>query len=592
MSTRQHIQSNKTPRTDIGTVVLHWIAVLALAIAAVTGLAIAADSTDRPWLRAARMMLPQGDIWSLHILAGLTLAALAVSYAVYLRQAGLRRRVRLDRVRLYCLFRRGAARWRALNVVLTWLLYTAMAAQMVTGVALYLGLGGTIVTLHFWIAIALLGYPIVHTLAHYAGGGLPQLLRILRPTRLANARPEATFADLVAEHFDRSKSAEPHKRPPTTLHAHPLAVAAATGIAVAAMATSLDVASRDRLIVRAIERTEAPRLDGDLADPVWRKAPLTIVHTQQGANFGGTGASSVRIRAVHDGEWAYFAFTWDDPTRSLKHLPLIKKADGWHLVHTHYDIEDENAYYEDKFAVMLAASASLPAAGAAHSGNQPLPGKPAAFSGRGLHYTTDGSIVDVWHWKAARGGLLGWMDDNYFGPPIEPTNPEISGKSRYKAGYATDPGKAIYANNFDQKPPGGYAGTIVPKRLPKDLLALHTAMGPVDLDPDHGEAEGAQWWMTDASSVPYALDVDARIPIGTVIPGVIISGTTSGDRADIRCAARWAAGRWTLEVARKLDTRSAMDVAIKTGISMWVSAFDHAQTRHTRHMRPIRLEVE
>ena len=78
----------------------------------------------------------------------------------------------------------------------------------------------------------------------------------------------------------------------------------------------------------------------------------------------------------------------------------------------------------------------------------------------------------------------------------------------------------------------------------------------------------------------------------TVIPGVIMSGEFSGDRADVRCAARWAAGRWSLEVARRLDTGSANDVAIESGVFMRVAAFDHTQVRHTRHVRPVRLEVE
>jgi Ethylbenzene dehydrogenase len=82
------------------------------------------------------------------------------------------------------------------------------------------------------------------------------------------------------------------------------------------------------------------------------------------------------------------------------------------------------------------------------------------------------------------------------------------------------------------------------------------------------------------------------MPVGSVIPGVILDGEFSGDRADIRCAARWASGRWSLEVARRLDTGSAFDVPIESGVFMRVAAFDHSQIRHTRHMRPIRLEVE
>ena len=93
-------------------------------------------------------------------------------------------------------------------------------------------------------------------------------------------------------------------------------------------------------------------------------------------------------------------------------------------------------------------------------------------------------------------------------------------------------------------------------------------------------------------TLPFAPELDARLPVGSVIPGVLLAGEFSGDRADVRCAGRWAAGRWSLEVVRRLDTGSAYDVAIESGVFMRVAAFDHSQIRHTRHVRPVRLEVE
>ena len=133
---------------------------------------------------------------------------------------------------------------------------------------------------------------------------------------------------------------------------------------------------------------------------------------------------------------------------------------------------------------------------------------------------------------------------------------------------------------------------VTPRRLPKDLAAIVTAMGQVTLDPDVGESDGARWFMTAEETVPYTSEVDRLIPVGTVLPGVIISGEYAGDRADVRCAARWASGHWALEVARRLETKSQYDVPLKTGVFMRVAAFDHTQIRHTRHVRPIRLEVE
>jgi hypothetical protein len=318
--------------------------------------------------------------------------------------------------------------------------------------------------------------------------------------------------------------------------------------------------------------------------------------TNQGGNFDGKGESRIDIRAVHDGTWAYFLFTWDDPTRSLKHLPLVKEIDGWHMLHDGYESGDEHEYNEDKFSVLLTTlDATLAGDRTFHAGTHPIPEAPPTMTGRGLHYTPGNDVyVDVWLWKATSSGSTGWMDDSHFGPPLDPTPMQVRNVVPYRGGFAPDPGTANYADNFilSDEPAVDGKRTITPRRLPRDLAKTAAAMGEIDLDPNHGESEGARWFMTEAESVPYSSQQDVTVPVGTVIPGVIISGEFSGDRADIRCAARWASGHWALEVARRLDTHSQYDVPLQTGVFMRVAAFDHSQIRHTRHVRPIRLEVE
>ena len=105
--------------------------------------------------------------------------------------------------------------------------------------------------------------------------------------------------------------------------------------------------------IHRIAVADAPILDGDTSDPVWRSIPPFSVMTNKGDNFDGKGESKIEIRAVHDGTWAYFLFTWEDPTRSLKQLPLIKQADGWHMLHNGYENGDEHDFNEDKFSVLL-----------------------------------------------------------------------------------------------------------------------------------------------------------------------------------------------------------------------------------------------
>jgi cytochrome b subunit of formate dehydrogenase len=593
------MRQQKTSKTDLGTIVFHWGTVVALGVSLFTGLRIAADSPDHAWLLQIAWLLPQGSVWQFHLFAGMGLASVAIAYATYIIKARLSKRITLDRARLSGFTHGGRQRWAALNVLMYWALYGVLTLQIITGALLYLGFGNNIVVTHFMGAIALLAFPLVHVGTHYLLGGTNQILRIFRPTQIEQPKAAQNFTDILIEHYVKNSAVQTQPIPPreansqgVSLHVHPLGIAVATGLAAAIAVASADYNLSGTLVITRILDAQMPRIDGDLSDTAWQYAKPVAIDTNQGANFGGSGASRIEVRAVHTEKFAFFAFTWDDPSRSVKHLPLIKKEDGWHVLNEQYDIEDEDSYSEDKIGVMFSRSPEMGGSGTAHLGAKPLAAMPASYSGRGLHYTTDGSIVDVWNWKAARGGLLGWVDDNYFGPPVKPKPEELERKTRYKGGYATDPGKTIFSNNFAQESVGGYKGPIEPTRLPRSLQDTVKAMGRIDLDPSHGEENDARWWMTEAESQPYTAEYDAGIPVGTIIPGVLIAGNYEGDRADVQGAAHWAAGRWTLELFRKMDTGTKFDVPFENGISMWVSAFDHSQTRHTRHLKPITLEIE
>jgi hypothetical protein len=609
-------------KTDYGTIILHWLFVAAFAVALFSGLRIATESPDRTWINLFDVFLPSESVWTAHMQAAVALVALALAYTVYLVRSGLGRRIQLDGVRLRGLFSRGQSRLSAINACLYWIFFVTMLALLVSGGLLYFGLysGHDVAMLHWVGTWVILVFAVLHVVTQYKSGGASQLLRIFRPAPLPAPPPRLDAVELLnllveqqaahpiqpdddpdiaqtpeigAAPRERARKAK-SKNP--TLQANAFVVAAAAAITGASVIVAADRVSVDHLQVHRITSAEAPTLDGDTSDRAWRSVtPFTLI-TGEGGNFDGKGESRIDIRAVHDGTWAYFLFTWEDQTRSLKHLPLVKQADGWHLLRAGYDIGDEHDYNEDKFSVLLTTSdVTLAGDRTFHAGPHPIPNAPATMTGRGLHFTAAG-YVDVWQWKATSGGPTGWMDDAHFGPPVDPTPMQVANIIPYKGGFAPDPGTVNYQDNFTvvaDKVDGTYRSHLIaPLRLPRNVAETAAAMGSVDLDPDHGESDGARWFMTGAESVPYSADADAHLPIGTVIPGVIVDGEFSGDRADIRCAARWASGHWALEVARRLDTGSEYDVPIRSGVFMRVAAFDHSQIRHTRHVRPIRLEVE
>lgn len=593
--------------TDYGTVILHALIIVSFAVLVGTGLRIATDDPDSEWLAMLDSLLPVEHLWFRHLAAGVMLAAVLAGYACYVRGARLQARVRLDRARLLAMLRPGKARWAAINVVAYWVLIGALATEILTGVAVLAGAGRQMLSIHRDATFVCLASVIAHVALHLATGGVGQLLRVARPGPLNVGPPPPNLAELLAEQLASQARQEPppaaaeavrkegetHRaREPATLKAHPFATALAVALAVGALALGAEQATRESLHIVEIPSTLAPRLDGELSDPAWAEAKPVTVLTTQGGDFGGTHQSAIEIRAVHDGEYAYFAFVWEDPTRSLKHQPLVKRDGRWRIAATREDLADESKYNEDKLAVLLARPGLPLIGGAIHLARLPLPDKPSSSTGRGLHYTADGGVADVWQWRASHGGLAGHVDNCHFGTPTTPAAPERDPASQYSGGFARDPGEAPYLLNLVEVHGHGDETAILPRRLPRDNTAIANALGRISDGPGESESEGARWWMTLSQSVPYAPALDAQIPDGTVIPSVVLSDKIEITRSSIRGMARWAAGRWTLELARRLYTGSPHDVPIKTGVLMWLAAFDHAEKRHTRHLRPFRLEVD
>ena len=580
----------RRPTTDSGTVVLHFVLVISFVVLVATGLRIASDDPMATWLSAFDRVLPMENLWFRHLVAALVLSATLAGYITYIVRARLTARVRLDGPRLAGLRRRGSAHYASLHALAYWGLMLSLMTEVVTGTALFLGSGQPVLAIHLWATATCLLFVALHIGLQAAIGGLKQLARIFRPSALVIAPPPPDLAELLADQLSQAKDAKPNVRS-TTLNAHPIANAMAVMGALGFIALGVENTTRPELRVRLIARAEAPQLDGDLSDPVWTKAIATSVLTTQGGDFGGDGQSFVDVRAVHDGEFIYFAFTWTDPTRSLKHLPLVKTTDGWHVAQTDHDKADENRFHEDKFAVLFTPP-SLPLIGAAiHLAVTPSSAKPASTTGRGLHYTL-GSIADVWQWRASHQGFVGHVDNCHIGGLKDPTPDQASGRQRYMGGFALDPGTPAYHANTQSDGEKTSDERVFPKRLPRDLAATIRALGRVSDTSAQSESEGARWWMTEAESAPYSAVADAVIPVGTVIPGIVMHDLVGDDQASVRGVARWAAGRWTLEVARRLYTGSPYDIPMKTGILMWVAAFDHSETRHTRHLRPFRLEIE
>jgi cytochrome b561 len=535
------------PRSDLPTVLMHWGLVLALLVSVSTGWRIASMTDSSLLMRWVDILALQGNVLRWHFVSASVLTALVIAYVAFLIQLGLGGRLTFRSAALKSPDR--ATRWAAINKLIYWISAAMLLGAFVTGVLVYFFPGvlptDPVVFVHKWLSWGFVLYIVLHMVAQLVMGGVRQLLKIMTP-RLAYGLGAT--------------------------------VALSAGAAAAAVAYVSDRSAQMTLHVAKVDG--APALDGSASDAQWAQAQEVVVHTSRGFNFAGTGEVAVHVKALHDGDKAYFLFRWPDATRSQKHLPVQKTESGWKIVETNYTVSDENAYYEDKFAVMVAQS-PVAAGNTFQGGPKPFPDKPSPDSKLGLHATVDGSLADVWHWKGVRSGSLNQFDDNHFGPVLEPK------KGRYTGGYTQDAKTAGgYEQIFSKIPDSKY---VTLKYLPKDLAAVQARM---QYNPDPEVSDEGNMAMAKTEVVPYTPEADAAIPVGTVLPSVVFDKPFEGDRGDVSAHAEWKDGWWTIEASRKLDTGSKFDQPIANGMFMWVAAFDHAQVRHTRHVHPLKLQLQ
>src|SRR4051812_26315865 len=229
--------SGAAPRTDVGTLVLHWTTAIAFTVSLFTGIRIAADALYAPVSKWLSPILPQGQIWTWHFLAGLTLFFCAASYLIYMRRSALANRNALKKTRVMVMPVASKMRYGGLNVLLHWAAYLIIGIMTVTGIFLYLGHGGWLVQIHSYVAFIGLGYIFVHAIAHYLFGGWWQVFRVFRPAKLV-----------------LTEAVQPK----------PLLIAAGVGVLVVGGIAASDTFFRDTMTIRRVATAPDPaKLLGD-----------------------------------------------------------------------------------------------------------------------------------------------------------------------------------------------------------------------------------------------------------------------------------------------------------------------------------------
>ncbi len=332
------------------------------------------------------------------------------------------------------------------------------------------------------------------------------------------------------------------------------AVVLAGGLVLGLLIGQPEAQQKNLLVSKKV--AAGPAVDGTMED-VWQSAAPLTVKAVGGKNLPGS-STEITMRSVYTDDMVYFLVQYKDPTQSLRREPWQKQADGsWKRLTDPADKGgDNNAYYEDKLAIIWAISSPAfeqkGCVSACHTGE----GKPF-----GNKYTASpGEKLDLWHWKSVRTGSVGQADDQYVD------------NTRYDKEKAPEAGR-----KSDASTGGGYASNATDdKKGPKFALP--------------GNKPAPPYWIVAAEKEPFD---DSKYKAGDEVPGIVVAPFT-GDRGDIAAAGVWKDGVWTVELARKRSTKSDSDVQFtdRKEYAFGVAVFDNAQVRHAYTPAVLKMIME
>lgn len=184
------------------------------------------------------------------------------------------------------------------------------------------------------------------------------------------------------------------------------------------------------LIWMSTHVNSAPTLDGEI-EALWSEAlPLSVTVREA---FGGGAPITVTLRALHTDDAFYVLARWPDSTRSDMRDPYL-----WNPASNSYE---RPTTPDDQFAL------EFPLAGEFQISMLPAQGE---FS------------TDVWHWKAGRSNLGGWVDDKRHlisTTPIE--NALVYELGGYNTVYISRPMDSGTASYLVVGPPASRSGDVV-----------------------------------------------------------------------------------------------------------------------------------
>jgi hypothetical protein len=209
------------PKSDLGTVLLHWSAIAPLVLLIGTGLRIASDDAAMAWLLKFDVYLPREHLWLTHVSAGYLFTGLSVAYGVYVGAMRLASRTRVSTATFSGIFVNSKSFWMSVNRIAYFIFFVSTCTEIISGWLLLYEIT-TVHEIHLLVSWVLIAFPFAHVLVQLQIGGVPQIARIFRPSTAIEA-PQVpdlaeVVADLLAERAGQARSVQAIDEP-VPLHA-------------------------------------------------------------------------------------------------------------------------------------------------------------------------------------------------------------------------------------------------------------------------------------------------------------------------------------------------------------------------------------
>ncbi len=288
------------------------------------------------------------------------------------------------------------------------------------------------------------------------------------------------------------------------------------------------------VVAGRLEGIAPPVMDGKIPDGAWKTALETTVATWQLDDGAPRSGTDVKVRAVYDQTRIYFVFQWPDANPQDQMGRWIYRQSRWQAEKDWPDALALNWQITSKVADFKQGGCAV----LCHT-----TGRFAEFPRMATRQ--EGAVVDEWYWNAFAAGQSGRPGDGFLDDRVE----YIAAGSKPAAfGWARDGQSMAHGSDTSGK------------RIPDVLGAMPLVL---NVQQTQGNAPGPAFQIRNGERQP--VDLMETVGGNGALPLYIGGRPETGDSADIRGAALWADGYWTLEISRALRTASPRDVQLDPG---------------------------